>query len=79
MQNKHQDILGQAITLLLVVQLFLIGIQGKIQIAQGKSSLEALNWIIQQSIPVLVKIRSLKDKQDKSVSKKAIGKKVWWQ
>ncbi|MBD2441060.1 hypothetical protein [Nostoc sp. FACHB-110] len=59
MQRKGQDIIGKTIALLLAMQLFLIGLQAKVRIDQGNSSLEALMWMIQQYIPVLVKIRSL--------------------
>lgn len=41
------------------MQLLLIGFQGKIRIDQGESTVEALRWMIQQSIAVLVKVRSL--------------------
>ncbi|WP_413200516.1 hypothetical protein [Nostoc piscinale] len=59
MKGKGQDIIGKMIPVLLAMQLFLIGLQAKIRIDQGESSLEALRWMIQQYIPVLVKIRSL--------------------
>ncbi len=62
MLNKHQDILGKTIALLLTMQLLLIGLQAKNQIDSGNSTLQTLIWTIQQSIPVLVKIRSLKNK-----------------
>ncbi|MBD2520021.1 hypothetical protein H6G93_34780 [Nostoc sp. FACHB-973] len=68
MQTK--DILGKTIALLLAMQLFLIGLQAKIRIDQGNSSLEALTWMIQQYIPVLVKIRKLHDKKVKNDSLK---------
>ncbi|MBH8577532.1 hypothetical protein I8752_32115 [Nostocaceae cyanobacterium CENA369] len=65
MQSKRQDILGKTIALLLSLQIFLIGFQAKIRIDQGNSNIEALTWIIQQYIPVLVKIRSLQNKKQK--------------
>lgn len=65
MQSKRQDILGKTIALLLAVQICLIGFQAKIRIDKGNSTLEALIWIIQQYIPVLVKIRSLQNKKQK--------------
>ncbi|MEH2231044.1 MAG: hypothetical protein V7K71_15725 [Nostoc sp.] len=61
-----KDVLGKIIALLLAMQLFLIGFQAKSQIDQGNSSIEALIWMIQQYIPVLVKIRSLQDKEEKN-------------
>ncbi|MFN6540154.1 MAG: hypothetical protein RM021_027925 [Nostoc sp. EkiNYC01] len=75
MQGKRQDILGKTIALLLAMQLFLIGLQTKIRIDQGNSSLEALTWMIQQYIPVLVKIRSLQDKKEKKDSPKIKSKR----
>ncbi|RCJ41289.1 hypothetical protein A6770_09480 [Nostoc minutum NIES-26] len=65
MQGKRQDVLSKTIALLLSLQIFLIGFQAKIRIDQGNSSLEALTWMIQQYIPVLVKIRSLQNKEKK--------------
>ncbi|MFN6570732.1 hypothetical protein [Dendronalium sp. ChiSLP03b] len=65
MQGKRQDVLGKTIALLLTLQICLIGFQAKIRIDQGNSSLEALTWMIQQYIPVLVKIRSLQNKKQK--------------
>ncbi|WP_445636983.1 Transposase [Nostoc sp. DSM 114161] len=75
MQRKRQDILGKTIALLLTMQLFFIGLQAKIRIDQGNSSLEALSWMIQQYIPVLVKIRSLQDKKEKKDSPKIKSKR----
>jgi len=66
MKNQRQDLLSQTIPLLLSLEILLIGLQAQIQIEQGKSSLEVLRWAIQQSIPVLVRIRSMKNKQDKN-------------
>ncbi|MBN3952081.1 MAG: hypothetical protein HWQ38_38665 [Nostoc sp. NMS7] len=67
MQGKRQNILGKTIALLLAMQLFLIGLQAKSRIDQGNSTLETLTWMIQQYIPVLVKIRSLQDKRRKTI------------
>ncbi|BBD59076.1 hypothetical protein NIES2109_18550 [Nostoc sp. HK-01] len=63
MQRKGQDIIGKIIALLLAMQLFLIGLQAKVRIDQGNLSVEALMWMIQQYIPVLVKLRSLQGKK----------------
>ncbi|MEH1921763.1 hypothetical protein [Nostoc sp.] len=65
-----KDVLGKVIALLLAMQLFLIGFQAKSQIDQGNSSLEALIWMTQQYISVLVKIRSLQDKKEETDSQK---------
>ncbi|MEH2331801.1 hypothetical protein [Nostoc sp.] len=75
MQIKRQNILGKTIALLLAMQLFLIGLQAKSQIDQGNSTLEALIWMIQQYIPVLVKIRSLQDKKQENDSLKSKSKR----
>jgi len=53
----------------------LIGVQAKIRIDQGDSSVEALTWMIQQYIPVLVKIRSLHNKKEKKDSPKIKSKR----
>ncbi|MEH2464708.1 hypothetical protein [Nostoc sp.] len=74
MQIKRY-ILSKTIALLLAMQLFLIGLQVKSRIDQGNSSLEALIWMIQQYIPVLVKIRSLQDKREKNDSPKIKSKR----
>ncbi|MEH2091691.1 hypothetical protein [Nostoc sp.] len=65
-----KDVLGKIIALLLAMQLVLIGFQAKSQIDQGKSSIEALIWMTQQYISVLVKIRSLQDKKEETDSQK---------
>ncbi|WP_341527077.1 hypothetical protein WKK05_31875 [Nostoc sp. UHCC 0302] len=75
MQTKRQNILSKTIALLLAMLLFLIGFQAKIRIDQGNSSIEALIWMIQQYIPVLVKIRSLQDKKEKNDSPKLKNKR----
>ncbi|MCC5627599.1 hypothetical protein LC613_05315 [Nostoc sphaeroides CHAB 2801] len=70
MQGKRQNILSKTIALLLAMQLFLIGLQAKSQIDQGNSSIEALIWMTQQYISVLVKIRSLQEKKEETDSQK---------
>ncbi|ODG99421.1 hypothetical protein A4S05_04675 [Nostoc sp. KVJ20] len=75
MQGKRQNILGKIIALLLAMQLFLIGLQAKSQIDQGNSSIEALIWMTQQYISVLVKIRSLQEKRDENDSLKSKSKR----
>ncbi|MEH2046720.1 hypothetical protein [Nostoc sp.] len=74
MQIKRH-ILSKTIALLLAMQLFLIGFQAKSRIDRGNSSIEALIWMIQQYIPVLVKIRSLQDKREKNDSLKSKSKR----
>ncbi|MEH2081101.1 MAG: hypothetical protein V7K89_14170 [Nostoc sp.] len=68
MQIKRH-ILSKTIALLLAMQLFLIGLQAKSRIDEGNSSIEVLIWMIQQYIPVLVKFRSLREKNDSLKSK----------
>ncbi|MGJ5631842.1 hypothetical protein [Nostoc sp. CALU 1950] len=75
MKGKRQDILAKTIALLLAMQLFLIGLQAKIRIDQGNSTLETLTWLIQQYIPVLVKVKSLEEKkQRKGVNEQSYRK-----
>ncbi|QIR35648.1 hypothetical protein HCG51_02030 [Tolypothrix sp. PCC 7910] len=57
--KRRQDILNKTIALLMAMQLFLLGLQAKIRIDQGNSTLETLTWLIQQYIPVLVKVKRL--------------------
>ncbi|MEH1838427.1 MAG: hypothetical protein V7L20_06600 [Nostoc sp.] len=75
MQGKRQNLLSKTIALLLAMQLFLIGLQAKSRIDEGNSSIEALIWMIQQYIPVLVKFRSLQDKREKNDSPKLKSKR----
>ncbi|QKQ75930.1 hypothetical protein [Nostoc sp. TCL240-02] len=72
---QARQILGKIIALLLAMQLFLIGFQAKSQIDQGNSSIEALIWMTQQYILVLVKIRSLQDKKQENHSPKLKSKR----
>ncbi|MBD2361384.1 hypothetical protein H6G36_09370 [Anabaena minutissima FACHB-250] len=46
------------------LQKLLKGVLGDNQIDSGNSNLEALSWLIQQYIPVLVKICSLQKQPD---------------
>ncbi|BAY29524.1 hypothetical protein NIES2107_13670 [Nostoc carneum NIES-2107] len=57
--KRRQNILNKTIALLLAMQLFLIGLQAKTRIDQGNSTIETLIWMIQQYIPVLVKVKRL--------------------
>lgn len=66
MERNRQNILSKAIALLLAMQVFLIGFQAKTRIDQGNSTLETLTWLIQQYIPVLVKVKSLEEKKQRS-------------
>jgi hypothetical protein len=70
MERNRQNILTKAIALLLAMQVFLIGFQAKTRIDQGNSTLETLTWLIQQYIPVLVNVKSLGEKKQRSDSRK---------
>lgn len=65
MQRKHQDVINKTIALLLAMQLFLIGLQGKMKIDEGDSTLEVLIWMISQSIVVLQKVNRQEKEQNK--------------
>lgn len=70
-QSTRQVFHRQIITVLLIMQTVLIGIQSKNRIQQGDSTIEVLIWMINQYIPVLQRVRRLKDEQKKG---NAIGK-----
>lgn len=53
MKKQRQTLISKMICFLLTLQLFLIGVQGKIKIDSGDSTLEVLIWMINQSIVVL--------------------------
>ncbi|BAY20506.1 hypothetical protein NIES2100_02480 [Calothrix sp. NIES-2100] len=74
MKGKGQNIINKIIALLLTMQIFLIGLQAKVRIDQGNSSLEALIWMTQQYISVLIKVGSLQEKKEKGDSGKGKGK-----
>ncbi|BAY47178.1 hypothetical protein SAMD00079811_47940 [Scytonema sp. HK-05] len=63
MKVKRQNFVGKIITVLLIIQTILIGIQSKNHIQQGDSTIEVLIWMINQYIPVLKRVRGLEDKQ----------------
>jgi len=56
---------SKIITVLLIMQTVLIGVQSKNRIQQGDSTIEVLIWMINQYIPVLQRVRRLKDKHKK--------------
>lgn len=53
MKKQRQNFSSRMICFLLTLQLFLIGVQGKIKIDEGDSTLEVFIWMINQSIMVL--------------------------
>jgi len=56
---------SKIITVLLIMQTVLIGVQSKNRIQQGDSTIEVLIWMINQYIPVLQRVRRLKDEEKK--------------
>ncbi|BAY42129.1 hypothetical protein NIES2111_65250 (plasmid) [Nostoc sp. NIES-2111] len=65
MQRNNQNAINRMIALLLVMQLFLIGLQGKMIIDEGDSKLKVLIWMINQSIVVLQKVNRQQKEQNK--------------
>ena len=65
MQRNRKNFINKTITLLLAIQLFLIGLQGKMKIDEGDSTLEVLIWMINQSIVVLQKVNRQEKEQNK--------------
>ncbi len=65
MKVKRQNFVRKIITFLLIMQTVLIGVQSKNRIQQGDSTIEVLIWMINQYIPVLQRVRRLKDKHKK--------------
>lgn len=64
-QSTRQVFYRQIITVLLIMQTVLVGVQGKNRIQQGDSTIEVLLWMINQYIPVLQRVRRLKDEEKK--------------
>ncbi len=61
-QSTRQKLYRQIITILLVMQTILIGVQVENRIQHGDSTIEVLMWMINQCITVLKQASSLKDK-----------------
>ncbi|AFZ23006.1 hypothetical protein Cylst_0678 [Cylindrospermum stagnale PCC 7417] len=59
MKPNRQNLAGKTITILLILQILLIGIEGKNRIQQGDSAIETLLWMINQYIPVLLRASRL--------------------
>ncbi|WP_414576100.1 hypothetical protein [Anabaena sp. CCY 9402-a] len=53
------------ITLLLVLQTLLLGVQAKNLIQQGDSAIEVMIWLINQCFPVLQRAKGLQDGERK--------------
>lgn len=67
-QGTRQKFYRQIITVLLVMQTALIGVQGKIRIDRGDSPVEVVMWLINQYIPVLKQVHSLEDKDQSDLN-----------
>ncbi|KYC34505.1 hypothetical protein WA1_50720 [Scytonema hofmannii PCC 7110] len=70
MKTQRQDMLSKTIALFLVLQMFLIGLQGTKRINQGDATIEVLICVLNQYIVLLQKARSLKEQEDRSNLKK---------
>ncbi|MEH2208310.1 MAG: hypothetical protein V7K53_30260 [Nostoc sp.] len=66
-QNTRQKLYRQIITVLLILQTMLIGVNAENRLQQGDSTIEVLIWMINQCIPVLKQASSLQEKQKKSL------------
>ena len=55
----------RAMSILLTLQITLIGVNAENRLQQGDSLIEVLIWMINQSIPVLKQADSLREKQKK--------------
>jgi hypothetical protein len=69
-QSTCQVFYRQIITVLLIIQTILIGIQSKNRLQQGDSTIEVFIWMINQYIPVLKRVRRLEDKEKDDKHKK---------
>ncbi|HYX17759.1 MAG TPA: hypothetical protein VE944_26060 [Nostoc sp.] len=66
-QSTRQKLYRQIITMLLLIQTMLIGVDAENRIQQGDSPIEVLIRMINQCIPVLKQASSLQEKQKKSL------------
>ncbi|MBN4006959.1 hypothetical protein [Nostoc sp. LPT] len=66
-QSTRQKLYRQIITVLLLIQTMLIGVNAENRLQQGDSPIEVLIWMINQCIPVLKQASSLQEKQKKSL------------
>ncbi|MBE8988975.1 hypothetical protein [Nostoc sp. LEGE 12450] len=64
-QSTGQKLYRQIITMLLLIQTILIGVNAENRIQQGDSQIEVLMWMINQCIPVLKQASSLQNKKPK--------------
>ncbi|RAM51605.1 MAG: hypothetical protein C6Y22_11145 [Hapalosiphonaceae cyanobacterium JJU2] len=66
-QSTRQKLYRQIITVLLLIQTMLIGVNAENRLQQGDSLIEVLIWTINQCIPVLKQASNLQEKQKKSL------------
>ncbi|MBG1244691.1 hypothetical protein [Nostoc sp. NZL] len=66
-QNTRQKLYRQIITVLLIIQTMLIGINAENRLDQGDSTIEILLWIVKESISLVKQASSLQEKQKKSL------------
>ncbi|MEH2202429.1 hypothetical protein [Nostoc sp.] len=66
-QSTRQKLYRQIITMLLLIQTILIGVNAENRLQQGDSTIEVLMWMINQCIPILKQASSFQEKQKKSL------------
>ncbi|MEH1974819.1 MAG: hypothetical protein V7L02_16735 [Nostoc sp.] len=66
-QSTRQKLYRQIITVLLLIQTILIGVNAENRIQQGDSQIEVLIWIVKESISLVKQASSLQEKQKKSL------------
>ena len=66
-QSTSQKLYRQIITMLLLIQTILIGVNAENRIQQGDSTIEVLMWIVKESISLVKQASSLQEKQKKSL------------
>ncbi|MEH1803276.1 hypothetical protein [Nostoc sp.] len=66
-QSTRQKLYRQIITVLLLIQTILIGVNAENRLQQGDSQIEVLIWIVKESISLVKQASSLQEKQKKSL------------
>ncbi|MBC1218967.1 hypothetical protein GNF10_23460 [Nostoc sp. UCD121] len=66
-QSTGQKLYRQTITMLLLIQTILIGVNAENRIQQGDSQIEVLIWMVKESISLVKQASSLQEKQKKSL------------
>ncbi|MFK0735205.1 MAG: hypothetical protein ACIWVG_29405 [Gloeotrichia echinulata HAB0833] len=60
----------QIMTIVLVLQISLLGMQAKHRIQQGDSAIEVMIWLLNQCFPVLERAKQLEDEDKKRGDRK---------